>query len=241
MHRAFKITPRGPSLARQCNYTSMSAASVFRFKIWLRLQGSVKESGDWQWGRRHRQKRERQREKSMRENQNRFWLQPLTVDLFNEGEREKRRVKERNADSPGSEQKPTIVFIMVEAGRSTKSEERWGLCVRTCAPCVFMCVSREECYGWPGRHCVGWHGGQSGRQSWRTHLVSEGCFCLNLLLNHSEDAGLWFFLSLPLSSFPSMPIDHTLQRSFLCLFWPSLVSLTLPHPLPLCLWYYIVL
>lgn len=51
-------------------------------------------------------------------------LQPLTVDSFNKGKErnkgEERRVKERHTNSPGSEQKPTLVFIMVEAGANTK-------------------------------------------------------------------------------------------------------------------------
>lgn len=135
---------------------------------------------------------------------------------------------------------------MVEAGGNTRQVggAAKSFSVRLCAPCVrvcvrvFVCVSREECHGWPGRHCVGRHSGQWGRQSWRTHLVSEGCLCLDLLLNYSEDAGLWFFLSFPLSlsSFRPVPTAHTLQLSFLYLlvyfvFWVSL-HLSLHFPIP---------
>lgn len=76
---------------------------------------------------------------------------------------------------------------------------------------VCVCVSREECDGWPGRHCVGWHSRQRGHQSWRTHLVSEGCLCLNLLHYYSEDTSLWFFLYFFLSclSFPSLFVAQT--------------------------------
>lgn len=45
----------------------------------------------------------------------------------------------------------------------SNSEEQWILSVRVCGSraCRCVCVSREAGYGWPGRHCAGWHGWQS--------------------------------------------------------------------------------
>lgn len=71
------------------------------------------------------QERSRRREKLIGKNQNRLtdcnhllWIHLTKGKERNKGE--ERRVKERHTNSPGSEQKPTLVFIMVEAGANTK-------------------------------------------------------------------------------------------------------------------------
>lgn len=46
-------------------------------------------------------------------------------------------MKERNANSSGSEQKPTLIFIMVEAGGNTKQARAVkSFCASVCPPCV---------------------------------------------------------------------------------------------------------
>lgn len=171
----------------------------------------------------------------MTKKQNRSRLQTLTVYLFSEekerGEKGKKEGWRRGmAIPPVSEQKLTLVFIMVEAGGNTDQVRGAGKSFS--AGVRAPCVSSEERYGWPGRHCVGLLSGQWGHQSWRTHLVSEGRLCHNLLLNHSEDTGLLilsFFLSLPLSSFSSVPIC-SLSPSFI--FWYVFLGFSASLPLP---------
>ena len=63
------------------------------------------------------------------------------------GEREEKRVWKRNTDSPGSEQKPTLVFIMVEAGANTEqirgAMKSFGLSLCECVCARTLWVHRR--------------------------------------------------------------------------------------------------
>lgn len=119
------------------------------------------------------------------------------------GKNEQRKVK-RNSGSPKSEQNCCRLFIMAKAeGNLYARGEVKSFSTSIWTWCVFVCLTERML--WQSEYRVAWHSGQREHQSWRTHLVSKGCLCLNMLFNHSQDAALWFFHFLLIPSFNHFP------------------------------------